>query len=73
MARLFGLLITLEYPQAEKAGPPFTVGEAEVFRLFTPEWDVELLERRDILDQEPGFRAEGVTALATAVYRLRRR
>ena len=40
--------------------------------LFEPDWQVDLLERRDILDQEPGFRAEGVTALATAVYRLQR-
>ena len=28
--------------------------------------------QRDLLAQEPGFRAEGVTALATAVYRLLR-
>ena len=67
-----GLLITLEYPQAEKAGPPFSVDEAEVRELFAPQWQVELLERRDILAQEPGFRAEGVSALSTAVYRLQR-
>ena len=67
-----GLLITLEYPQAEKIGPPFSVEEAEVRELFTPQWRVDLLERRDLLAQEPGFRAEGVTALATAVYRLLR-
>ena len=68
-----GLLITLEYPQAEKDGPPFSVDEAEVRRLFAPGWDVDLRERRDILDQEPRFREEGVTALSTAVYRLTRR
>lgn len=68
-----GLLITLEYPQAEKDGPPFPVDEAEVHRLFADRWDIELLERRDILANEPGFRAEGVTALHTAVYRLSRR
>ena len=68
-----GLLITLEYPQAEKAGPPFSVDEAEVRELFAAQWQVELLERRDILAQEPGFRAEGVSALSTAVYRLQRR
>ena len=68
-----GLLITLEYPQAEKDGPPFSVPEDEVRDLFAADWDVELLERRDILAGEPGFRAEGVTALSTAVYRLLRR
>lgn len=65
------LLITLEYPQAEKAGPPFSVAQAEV-DAFAPAWQVELAERRDILAHEPGFRAEGVSALSTAVYRMRR-
>ena len=64
-----GLLITLEYPQTEKAGPPFSVDEAEVHDLFSPHWQVELLERRDIL-QQPDFVAEGLTAMSTAVYRL---
>ena len=67
-----GLLITLEYPQAEKAGPPFSVDEAEVRGLFSPHWQVELLERRDIL-QQPDFIAEGLTAMSTAVYRLEKR
>ena len=68
-----GLLITLEYPQPEKDGPPFSVDEAEVHRLFADRWDIERLERRDILANEASFRAEGVTALHTAVYRLRKR
>ena len=67
-----GLLITLEYPQAQMDGPPFSVDEAEVRGLFEPEWAVELLERRDILSQEPRFRDDGVTALSTAIYRLQR-
>lgn len=67
-----GLLITLEYPQAEKAGPPFSVEAPEVDALFSAPWQHTLLERRDILDQEPRFREEGLSALETAVYRLRR-
>lgn len=67
-----GLLITLEYPQEEKAGPPFSVAQAEVEGLFAAPWRHTLLERRDILDQEPRFREEGLSALETAVYRLRR-
>jgi thiopurine S-methyltransferase len=67
-----GLLITLEYPQQEKAGPPFSVAEDEVRSLFDGEWRVTLLERRDILEQQPNFQAEGVTALGTVVYRLER-
>lgn len=67
-----GLLVTLEYPQDEKAGPPFPVEEAEVHARFAPGWEVALLERRDILANEPSFQAEGVSALSTAVYRMQR-
>jgi len=68
-----GLLITLEYPEGEKNGPPFSVSESEVRDLYGPDWDVEVLERRDILAQQPAFIAEGVTRLDTVVYRLQRR
>lgn len=67
------LLITLEYPPAEKAGPPFPVMADEVQRLYAPSWSIEEIERRDILASEPSFQAEGVTALSTAVYQLTRR
>lgn len=66
-----GLLVTLEYPPGEREGPPFTVSEAEVRALLEPRWQVDLLERRDILELEPDFAIEGVSALHTCVYRLR--
>lgn len=68
-----GLLITLDYPQQQKAGPPFSVDAVEVHALFDSCWTVALLERREILAQQPGFVAAGVTALHTAVYRLHKR
>ncbi len=68
-----GLLVTLEYPQHEKNGPPFSVDETEVHVLFDRDWRIDLLERRDILAEQPGFIAEGVSALQTAAYRLQRR
>ena len=71
--RCRGLLITLEYPPHEKQGPPFTVTEAEVRELYGRDWEVDVLERRDILAQQPTFIDEGVTALDTVVYRLNRR
>ena len=67
-----GLLITLEYPQHEKAGPPFSVPEAEVAERYAPHWNVDLLERRDILATQQSFVDAGVTALDTCVYRLAR-
>jgi thiopurine S-methyltransferase len=68
-----GLLVTLEYPPHEKQGPPFPVPEAEVRELYGRDWTVTLLERADVLAQQPGFAAEGVSALETAAYRLVKR
>ncbi len=64
-----GLLITLEYPQEEMAGPPFPVYEEELQERGSPDWEIDCLERRDILADEPGFL---VSSLHTAVYRLTR-
>lgn len=68
-----GLVVTLEYPAHEKAGPPFSVPEAEVRDLFGRDWRIEVLVRRDILDAQPAFVAEGVSSLHTVAYRLERR
>lgn len=65
-----GLMITLEYPQAEKSGPPFSVEEPELRALLEPGWRIEVAERRDILASQPAFSEQGVTALDTVVYRL---
>ena len=67
-----GLLIALEYPAAEMEGPPFSVDEAEVHRLFDAQWDIRQVGRRDILASQPSFSQNGVTALHTAVYTLTR-
>jgi thiopurine S-methyltransferase len=68
-----GLLITLDYPAAEMDGPPFTVPPVEVERLYASRWRITPLEHRDILAEQPGLAARGLSALATDVYRLDRR
>ena len=67
-----GLLVTLEYPQAERDGPPFSVPEEEVRGLYGADWTVDLLERRPIPPGHPGYVA-GVSHLDTAVFALQRR
>ena len=67
-----GLLITLDYPAGEMEGPPFSVDEAEVHRLFDAQWNVRELDHRDILASQPSFSENGVTALHTTVYTLTR-
>jgi thiopurine S-methyltransferase len=67
-----GLLVTLEYAQAEREGPPFSVPEDEVRASFGRDWNIDLLERRPIPPDHPGF-VSGVSKLDTAAYALRRR
>lgn len=67
-----GLLITLEYPQAERDGPPFAITETEIRELHAARWSIDLLERRPIASDHPGF-VKGVSVLDTAVYGLLRR
>ena len=66
-----GLLIGLEYDPSEMHGPPFTVPEAEIRRLFA-EFQCEKLLEYDCLDQEPHFRKRGLTWLKESAYSLRR-
>lgn len=65
-----GLLITLDYPQEEMAGPPFSVVDAEVQEIFAGVSPATIIDRRDILEKEPKFLAAGVSRLDTVVYRL---
>ncbi|MCD9028482.1 thiopurine S-methyltransferase [Luteimonas sp. BDR2-5] len=68
-----GLLVTLAYPQHQKSGPPFSVDGEQVHALLDRDWRVDLLDTCDILEHEPGFVADGVTALSTGVWRVQRR
>ena len=64
------LLITLEYDQARRPGPPFCVTESEVEQLFGDHHQLSELTRIDVLADSPGFQQCGVTELVERVYRL---
>jgi thiopurine S-methyltransferase len=66
------LLVTLEYPQEQKSGPPFSVTTAEVARLYAGHHSIEELSRGDILSSEPRLRVRGITQLHEVCYRLTR-
>ena len=66
-----GLLVTLEYPQHERDGPPFSVDENEVHALYGRDWRVERLERRPVPRENAGY-VDDVSRLDTAVYLLQR-
>ena len=68
--RAEGLLITLEYDPSQMHGPPFAVPEGEVHRLFST-FDCRKLLESDCLDDEPRFKARGLTSLKEVVYHLK--
>ncbi|WP_336347389.1 thiopurine S-methyltransferase [Pseudomonas monsensis] len=65
-----GVLITLDYDQAQMPGPPFAVGDDEVKRLLGDLWQVQALEERDVLGESWKFLQAGVTRLEERVYRV---
>ncbi|RYV02433.1 thiopurine S-methyltransferase [Shewanella sp. OPT22] len=67
-----GLLITLEYDQAQYDGPPFSVPENEVFELFGSEFHIEVLARHVTSDKPPVMRENDVE-LIEVVYKLKRK
>ena len=67
------LLITLEYPGGEMQGPPFSTPAEQVERLFGQRYRAERLEARDALDDNPGLRARGLSALTEVAWLLQGR
>ncbi len=64
------LLITLEYPQHQMDGPPFSVSEEEVTNLYSGRYEIEKLNDVDILVKESRFAERGITSLHEKVYLL---
>jgi thiopurine S-methyltransferase len=63
------LLVTLEYPQEQMQGPPFSVPEREVHTLFTGA-RIERLGAQDVLAENARFREKGLTRLQECAYRI---
>lgn len=64
------LLITMEYPQTQMKGPPFSVTADEVERLYAHSHTIQELSKHDILATEPRLRSRGVAQLHEVCYRL---
>lgn len=66
------LLIAIDYPDGEIAGPPFSVTSDDVHALFSQAFAVERLETRDGLAASENLRKRNVTRMDEAAYLLRR-
>jgi thiopurine S-methyltransferase len=65
------LLITMEYPQEEMDGPPFSVSEDEVKLLFSGRFSIQRLHTLDILQETERYRGKGPTHMLEHVYLLK--
>ena len=65
------LLVAMEYPQEEMAGPPYCVPEAEVSRLFEPRFKVQRLHTLDLLKETGRYGEKGLSRMLEKVYLLK--
>jgi thiopurine S-methyltransferase len=64
------LLVTVDYPQAEMQGPPFSVTPGEVEALYREHAEVRLLAQPDVLAQNPRFQQRGLSRLRESIFLL---
>lgn len=65
------LLITLDYDQTVAGGPPFAVSTKEVEALYGGIYPIQLIEEDDIIEEEPRFKAKGLTSFYQRAYKLK--
>ena len=61
------LLVTLDYPQEQRPGPPFSVSDTEVRQLYAG-CSIEVLEEKDVLADHTVFASQGMRSLTERVY-----
>lgn len=66
------LLVGLDYDPQEMQGPPFPVPEARVRELYSPAFEVSVIDVKDGLAKNDHLAKRGVTRLEEASYLLRR-
>ena len=64
------LLVTMEYPQDEMNGPPFSVQESEVNAFYADTFQIRNILTKDILQENPHFKEKGATQMTERVYLL---
>ena len=65
------LLVTLEYPQDEMEGPPYSVREKEVRALFESRFSISLLHTLDLLRDTDRYGDRGVSQMLEKIYLLK--
>ncbi len=71
-ARCSALLVSMDYPQDEMQGPPYSVPEGEVYTLFGDDFVITCLSTLDLLKDTSRYRGKGLSRLSEHIYRLQR-
>ncbi len=64
------LMVTLSYNQSQMAGPPFSVPVNEITELYQPEYQVEMLQSCEQIDERPRWKERGLESLIETALRL---
>ena len=63
-------LVTLETTKEDKKGPPFSVSEDEVKKLYQIDFTIEKIYEEDVLEQNARFKSRGIPHLFEKTYIL---
>ena len=67
------LLVTMEYPQHEMQGPPFSVHEHEVRELYSRVFTIDKISQVDVLNATPRFLERGLSEMMETTYIMTRK
>ncbi len=67
------LLVTLEYDQRIMQGPPFSVPVIEINDLYQPEYQLDILQTSEQIEERPKWREIGLQSLLETALRLTRK
>ena len=66
------LLVSMHYDQARMQGPPWSVSDEEVNKLYGPYGRLDLVETVEVLGSNPRFLESGLSAVTESVWILSR-
>ena len=64
------LMVTLDYDQSQMSGPPFSVPVSEIRQLYQQEYDIDVLESNEQIEERSRWRDQGLTSLIESALKL---
>jgi thiopurine S-methyltransferase len=64
------LMVTLDYDQSQMSGPPFSVPVSEIRELYQNEYDIDVLESNEQIEERSRWRDQGLSSLIETALKL---